>query len=271
MRIALIHDVFLGPDGPARLTDVLAQAARGGATLAILPELPLNRWCPATPEPDDADAEPPGGSRATAQLDAARAAGIGLIGGTLVLDGERRNRALVIDEGGSLVGTYDKIHLPDEPGFHEVDHYRPGETAATPFEVAGLRFGVQVCSDINRLSGAQLLAAAGAEAVLVPRATERASWARWRLSMRANAVTNAVYVLSANRPGPEVGIGGPSVAIDPDGEVFVESEDPVSLVDLDPEHVTAARKGYPGYLPYPASVYAAGWSALHSSQSSATE
>lgn len=268
MKVALMREVFLGAlDSSGRLPaleEALTTAARQGAQLAVLPELPLNRWCPATPEPDPADAEPPEGARAQAQARAAREAGIALVGGSLVLDGERRNRALVWDAKGRPVGRYDKVHLPDEPGFHEVDHYRPGVEPPRRLDLAGLAFGLQLCSDANRPVGTQLLAAQGVHAVLVPRATERATWERWRLALRANALMGACYVLTVNRPGPELGvlIGGPNLAVDPQGQVMVEEDEPLTVVDLDLGLVEAARAGYPGYLARPADLYAKGWAAL---------
>ena len=49
--------------------------------MAVLPELPLNRWAPATPEPLDQDAEEPQGARYQAMAGASSTAGIALLGG----------------------------------------------------------------------------------------------------------------------------------------------------------------------------------------------
>ena len=128
----------------------------------------------------------------------------------------------------------------------------------------GLRFGVQICSDINRPEGSHLLGALGAEAIFNPRATERQTYPRWRVVFIANALTSTAYVLSVNRPAPEQGvlIGGPSIAVAPDGEVLVETTDPVALVRLERSRVERARREYPGYLPVRADLYARGWSRL---------
>lgn len=109
--------------------------------------------------------------------------------------------------------------------------------------------------------GCQLLAAAGTEAILVPRATPPESWERWKLVLRANAVTCAAWVVSVNRPRPEgdARIGGPSVVIAPDGRVVVETTEPVVTAVLDVAAVETARRGYPGYLARPAGLYAEAW------------
>ena len=71
LTIALISEVFWEPDGTARLADRLREAADRGADLAVLPELPLNPWSPASKDARDDDAEPMDGPRATAQREAA--------------------------------------------------------------------------------------------------------------------------------------------------------------------------------------------------------
>jgi N-carbamoylputrescine amidase len=264
LTVALISDVFWQPDGIGRLRDRLDEAARRGADLAVLPEIPLNAWSPATKEPRDDDAEPMDGPRATAQAEAAAEAGIGLVGGIIHRDsamGTRTSRALVFDRQGKLVSTYEKLHLPEEPGFWETSHYEAGKATAQRIDAFGLPVGIQICSDNNRPEGTHLLAAQGAMAVIVPRASEEKTYQRWKVVFRANAMTSACYVLSVNRPDPEAGvlIGGPSVAVDPSGEVVLETTDTVSLAHLDAEAVQRARAAYPGYLPVRAAIYANGW------------
>jgi N-carbamoylputrescine amidase len=264
LTVALISEVFWEGDGVARLRERLGEAADRGADLAVLPELPLNAWRPATKDPADEDAEPMGGPRMTAQAEAVREAGIGLVGGIIHRDaatGRRTSRALVFVRSGELVATYEKLHLPEEPGFWETSHYEPGTEAPQRIDDFGIPVGVQICSDINRPEGSHLLAAQGAMAVLAPRASEERTYPRWRVVFRAIALTSCCYVLSVNRPDPEQGvlIGGPSIAVDPAGQVTVETTDPIALVTLDAAVVRKARAAYPGYLPVRARVYADAW------------
>lgn len=267
LTVALISEVFWQPDGPVRLRQRLAEAAERGADLAVLPELPLNPWSPATQQPNDADAEPMDGPRAGAQAAAAAEAGIGLVGGIIHRDpatGRRTSRALVFDATGELRATYDKLHLPEEEGFWETSHYEPGTEAPEPIEAFGVPIGLQLCSDNNRPQGTQILAARGAVAMINPRATEERTYQRWKLVFRANALTSCCYVLSVNRPDPEHGvpIGGPSVAIDPRGEAVLETTDRIAIVTLDRAAVERARRVYPGYLPVRARLYADAWAAI---------
>jgi N-carbamoylputrescine amidase len=269
LTVALVSEVFWEPDGHVRLRERLAEAAGRGADLAVLPEIPLNPWRPASKEPVDADAEPMDGPRATAQAAAAAEAGIGLVGGIIHRDaatGRRTSRALVFDRVGTLVATYEKLHLPEEPGFWETSHYEPGDEPPERIDAFGLPVGVQICSDTKRPQGAHLLGAKGAMAVLIPRATEEKTYQRWKLVFRANALTSSVYVLSVNRPGPEEGVllGGPSIAVDPNGDVLLETTDRMGLVTLDATVVDRSRTDYPGYLPVRARLYADAWGKIAS-------
>ncbi len=262
--IALITDVFHDDPEGQRLDARLAEAKAGGAELAVLPELPLDPWAPASQEWSDDDAEPPDGPRQRRQAAAARSAELAVLGGAIVRDpvnGRRHNTVILFDASGREVAAYRKAHLPDEEGFWETHHYEPGGEAPAVIQALSMPIGIQICSDVNRPEGSHQLAALGAEAIFAPRATPRESYPRWRLVLRANAVTSAVYVISVNRTGPERGvpIGGPSVVIGPDGSVVVETEDPIGLATLERSAVLRARREYPGYLPVRADLYAAGW------------
>ena len=263
LAVALISEVFWEADGPIRLRQRLAEAADRGVDLAVLPELPLNPWSPATKQVREEDAEPMDGERVLAQSEAAAEAGIGLIGGIIhrAEDGRRTSRALAFDNTGGIVATYEKLHLPDEEGFWEPSHYDVGDAPPRRIDAFGLPIGIQLCSDNNRPEGTHLLGAQGVVAMINPRSTEEATYQRWKTVWIANALTSCCYVLSVNRPEPEQGvlIGGPSVAIGPRGEVLVETTDRMAIVTLDTSVVHAARRGYPGYLPVRAGLYAAAW------------
>jgi predicted amidohydrolase len=264
MKIALITEVFHGENAEGRLRDVLREAVDAGAALAVLPELPLDPWFPATRTVRDQDAEPPDGRRHRLLEKSAREQGVGILGGAVVVDpetGQRFSTALVFDPEGRLAATYRKVHLPEEDGFWEATHYEPGTEPPAVIDAFDVPLGVQLCSDVNRPVGCHVLGALGAEVILAPRCTPLETYERWKLVLRANAVTSCAYVISTNRPLPESGvdIGGPSIAIAPDGEVIAEMTDRVSVVSVDHDRVQRARGEYPGYLPVDATLYADAW------------
>jgi predicted amidohydrolase len=262
-----VTEVFCDdPDGAA-LSRVLTEAKKRGAEVAVLPELPLNGWAPASKIAQDADAEEPDGPRQTAMSAAAASVGIALVGGAIVRDpatGARHNTALLYASDGACLARYRKVHLPEEDGYWETSHYRPGSEGPTVVDALPLAVGLQICSDVNRPQGFQLLAAQGAEVVFAPRATPPGTYERWELILRANAIMSGSYVVSTNRPRPERGasIGGASLAIDPFGAVVARSTGPVEVVELRRDVVDAARREYPGYLKRFPALYAEAWGRL---------
>jgi predicted amidohydrolase len=261
--VALVSEVFYDADGRERLDSLLTEARRRGAELAVLPEIPLHAWSPATREMRREDAEAPLGTRHQQLAQAARAAGLALLGGSIVEEPRlgRRNRALLFARDGQLLTTYDKAHLPQEPGFWEQDHYGVGDTPPRPVEVDGFPVAIQLCSDLNRPEVSHALAAAGALAILGPRATDPGGWERWRLVLRATALTACCYVVSVTRPRPEGGVplGGPSFVAAPDGTVALETHDDLALISLERGAVARARQGYPGYLAVRPELYRRAW------------
>ena len=269
LTVALVHDVFFEDDGAERLLRRLVEAREAGAALALLPELPLQAWIGSSRIAREEDAEPPAGPRQRLLASAAREAGITLVGGAIVREAGRRfNRGLLFDSRGELLATYDKLHLPSEEGFWESDHYEPGLADPAAIEACGFRIGMQICSDVQRPAGCNLLGARGAELIVVPRATPGASFERWRTVLRANAVTSGTYLVSVNRPAGRdvVAMGSPSIAIAPDGTVLAETTEPISTVVLERATVAAARADYPGYLAVRADVYARAWADVASRQ-----
>ncbi|MCP4901478.1 MAG: carbon-nitrogen hydrolase family protein [bacterium] len=267
IRVALITEVFF--DNEDRLLKSCLKEAKGqGAELAVLPELPLNPWSPATKSPRKDDEEQPGGWRQTMFGEAAAEVEIAVLGGAIQADPEFNNRrfntALLFDASGSLIGSYRKTHLPEETGYWETSHYEPADEPPRVMTGLPISLGVQICSDANRPQGTHLLSAQGADVVFNPRATPVETYERWNLVLRANAVTSACYVISVNRPRPEfdVDIGGPSLAIAPDGEVLLETTDQVAVVTIERERLEKAKANYPGYLPERAQFWVEGWSEL---------
>lgn len=262
LTIALISDVFVGEGAFGQLVDRLREAKSGGAELAVLPEIACNPWSPATKQPQDDDAEPLGGPRCKLQQSAAKEVGIGLIGAAILTSGDTRfNTCLFWDERGELLGTYQKHHIPEEEGFWETSHYVAGVEGFPVFDFRGWKIGIQICSDMNRPQGSHILAASGAEIIIGPRASEHATYEKWRPVWIANALTTGCYICSVNRPAPEQGVllGGASIAVSPDGTVVVESCDAITLFTARQNTIEQARIDYPGYLPCRKELYERGW------------
>ncbi|MBC8326654.1 MAG: acyltransferase, partial [Verrucomicrobia subdivision 3 bacterium] len=83
------------------------------------------------------------------------------------------NTAAIIDADGALLGTYRKMHIPDDPLYYEKFYFTPGDASENSFrawETAFGKIGVLICWDQWYPEAARLTALAGAEIILIPTA-----------------------------------------------------------------------------------------------------
>jgi N-carbamoylputrescine amidase len=223
----------------------VGEAAAQGAKLILLQELHNGAYfCQheSVAEFDRAEAIPGPTSERLGRL--AKQHGVVIVGSIF----ERRaaglyhNTAVVLEADGRLVGKYRKMHIPDDPGFHEKFYFTPGDLGFHPIDTSVGRLGVLVCWDQWYPEAARMMALAGAELLLYPTAigwdpddtSEEMDRQRnaWMLSHRGHAVANGLPVLSCNRvghePSPLGGSGirfwGSSHVLGPQGEFLAEAD-----------------------------------------------
>lgn len=184
------------------------------------------------------------------------------------------NSAAVIDADGMLLGVYRKMHIPDDPLYHEKYYFTPGEMyqhdeARPPsgFRVFRTKFatiGVLICWDQWYPEAARITSLMGAQILLYPTAIgwhpkEKTEWGAaqadaWRTAQRAHAIANGVYVAAVNRVGFEAEPGtdgleffGHSFICDPFGQVIAEAgTSPTILVaECDPKRIEYTRRNWP--------------------------
>src|SRR3954464_8072636 len=73
------------------------------------------------------------------------------------------NTAAIIDADGSLLGIYRKMHIPDDPLYHEKFYFTPGDTGFRAWQTRYAKIGVLICWDQWYPEGARLTALQGAE------------------------------------------------------------------------------------------------------------
>lgn len=220
----------------------IREAAGCGARLVLLEELHTTRYFCQHEDPACFDRAEPIPGATTERLGRLAAELSVVIVASLF---ERRaaglyhNTAVVLDRDGSLAGRYRKMHIPDDPGFHEKYYFTPGDLGFTPIDTAVGRLGVLVCWDQWYPEAARLMALAGAQVLLYPTAIgwdprdEEAERERqrdaWITIQRAHAVANTVPVLVCNRTGdepdpdgstPGIQFWGSSFAAGPQGEIL---------------------------------------------------
>ena len=128
------------------------------------------------------------------------------------------NTAVIIDADGSLLGSYRKMHIPDDPLFYEKFYFTPGDLGFRAWQTRYGKIGVLICWDQWYPEAARLTAMQGAEILFYPTAIgwhpkEKAEYGTnqhgaWETIQRAHAVANGCFVAVANRIGLEQPIGG---------------------------------------------------------------
>ena len=207
----------------------LSRAARGGASLCVLPEMfqtpiDLNILASRSEEPE--------GPTLTRMCEAARKKGLYLVAGSFCERMEDRyyNSAYVIDSEGEVLGVHRKIHLFDvyfdDLRVEESKVISPGRVplvVQTPF----CRLGVAVCYDVRFPEIFRYFEERGVEVAALPAAFSRPTGeAHWHLIMRSRAVDYQVF-LAAACPGRDENAAfvtfGHSLVVDPWGEIAAEA------------------------------------------------
>ena len=246
LRVALVQESNQGSreDNLARIESRIAEAASEGARLVLLQELHNGAYfCQheSVVEFEQAESIPGPSTDQLGQI--ASKHGVVIVGSLF----ERRaaglyhNTAVVLETDGRLIGKYRKMHIPDDPGFHEKFYFTPGDLGFTPVDTSVGRLGVLVCWDQWYPEAARLMALAGAELLLYPTAIgwdpddpedeQLRQREAWILSHRGHAVANGLPVLSCNRvghePSPTTGNGirfwGNSHVLGPQGEFLARA------------------------------------------------
>ncbi len=150
------------------------------------------------------------------------------------------NSAAIIDATGELLGIYRKMHIPDDPLYHEKFYFTPGDLGFRAWQTRFGRIGVLICWDQWYPEAARLTALAGADLILIPtaigwhpseKATEgEAQHNSWQTIQRSHAIANGCFVAAANRTGHETPLGGDglefwgqSFIVAPSGKIIAQA------------------------------------------------
>src|SRR5437763_3633187 len=123
-KIALVQ-MRCGPDPEtnfARAIDFIRDAAKERARIVCLPELFRSQYfCQTEDHKNFALAEEVPGKSTSALADVARKLGLVIVASLFEKRsaGLYHNTAVVIDSNGKLLGKYRKMHVPDDPLYHE--------------------------------------------------------------------------------------------------------------------------------------------------------
>ena len=202
-------------------TNGIRKAVLGGAQLIALQELHLGPYFCQTENTARFDlAEPVPGPATEAFGSLARELNVVIVASIFErrASGLYHNTAVVLDRDGSLAGKYRKMHIPDDPGYHEKYYFTPGDLGFHPIATSVGRLGVLVCWDQWYPEAARLMALHGAELLIYPTAI---GWEQgvsevegalmldaWTTIQRSHAIANALPLISVNRIGFEPAFSG---------------------------------------------------------------
>lgn len=181
-------------------------------------------------------------------------------------NGLYHNTAIIIDSNGKILGTYRKMHIPDDPAFYEKYYFTPGDLGFKAFQTKTGKIGTLICWDQWYPEGARLTALQGATTLFYPTAIgwhpyEKEQYGRaqrdsWITIQRSHAIANGVYVASANRVGFEKTVEtqaglecwGSSFICDPQGVMLAEAstdKEEILIAEVDLTHLEDVRRNWP--------------------------
>jgi N-carbamoylputrescine amidase len=243
-------------------------AAAKGAQIICLPELFRSQYFCQTEDHKNFDlAEEIPGPSTSALGEVARQTGALIIASLFEKRsaGLYHNTAAIIDADGKLLGKYRKMHIPDDPLYHEKFYFAPGDLGFQAWPTRRGKLGVCICWDQWYPEAARLTALHGAEIIFYPTAIGwhpsekkefgKAQHSAWETIQRGHAIANGCYVAVANRVGHEAPAGGDGIEFwgqsfvcGPDGEIIVKGskdQEEVLMADVSWARVNEQRTHWP--------------------------
>ena len=248
-RVALVQ-MRCGPEPEKnfdRAVEFVRRAAKDGAKIVCLPELFRSQYFCQTEEHKYFElAEEIPGKSTSALGEVARELGVVIVASLFEKRraGVYHNTAAIIDADGNLLGKYRKMHIPDDPLYHEKFYFTPGDLGFQAWATARGKIGVCICWDQWYPEAARLTALRGAEIIFYPTAIgwhprEKAEFGEaqhsaWETIQRGHAIANGCYVAVANRVGHETPAGGEGIEFW--GQSFICGPDGAILAKGSVEH-----------------------------------
>ncbi len=242
----------------------MRQASDQSCQLVVFPELALTTFFPRW-YLDDVPAELNSyyetempGLETQRLFDEAKSLGIGFYLGyaELTSEGQRFNTSVLVDEVGSLVGKYRKVHLPgheehepERPFQHlERRYFEEGPDGFSVWEAFGGVMGMALCNDRRWPETYRVMGLQNVEMILIgyntpmhyapdPSQNPLQSFHN-HLVMQAGAYQNGTWVVGVAKGGVEEGVDSlaESVIIAPSGQIVAQaqtSDDELLVADCD--------------------------------------
>ena len=217
----------------------IEEASRRGAQIVCLQELYRTKYFPQEEKQDVsqlAETIPGESTRAFSEL--AKKNKIVIIAPIFEKhsNGKYYNSAVIIDADGKILGSYRKVHVPNDPFFYEKNYFEAGDSGYSVHKTHYASVGVLICYDqwfpeparINALNGAEIIFYPTAIGWIKGYTSPDGDWHdAWKTVQRATAIMNGVHVAAVNRVGEEgqLKFWGGSFVCDSFGKVLKEASD----------------------------------------------
>jgi NAD+ synthase len=211
----------------ATMLEMRRKANDAGADLLLCPELQVIGY-----PPEDLVLKPEFVRRTMETteklIEATVEPGPAMLIGTVIAEGGLNYNAVILADGGRVIGRTLKRELPNYGTFDEKRIFVPGPLPE-PIEFRGVKIGVPICEDIWQEVVCAHLAEAGAEFLLVPNGSPYEldkDDKRYQL-VRNRALQTGLPIAYLNRVGgqDELAFDGSSFVVHPDGERVVQMPD----------------------------------------------
>jgi len=176
-------------------------------------------------------------------------------------EGKYYNSAVVIDENGTIMPPYRKVHVPHDPLFYEQNYFTGGDSFRI-YSCGPVKIAVLICYDQWFPEAARAVTLMGADIIFYPTAIgwikgledpAEGDWrVAWETVQRGHAISNGIYVAAVNRWGTEgdLTFWGSSFVCDSFGNIVARAasdRDEVVIADVSLELNEKVRSGW-GFL-----------------------
>ena len=270
MKLALLQSKAFPTkaESLAHHVDLIKRAAAKGAQVICTQELFLTPYFCDVQDPDRFDlAEPIPGPTTDTLTELAALLGVVIIASLFEerATGLYHNTAAIIDADGTLLGTYRKNHIPQDPGFEEKFYFTPGDQGYPIWDTKFGKLGILICWDQWYPEAARLIALKGAEVIFYPTAIGwlpeekeelgTAQHCAWETVQRGHAVANGCHIAAINRIGTEnvntdqaIEFWGQSFIANPYGQIVAkapEGSEHILHYEIDPKTSENFRRIWP--------------------------
>ena len=249
---------------------MVADAAKAGAHVVVLPEFSMTGYFAHQPKADWGEKEPlpesiPHGDSCRLFAELAKDNGVFVLGslyergglGFRKQKGVRFATAVLFDPNGNAGAAYRRQHVG---AGNESDYFERGNSDYPVFGLPNAAVAIATGYDQWFPELARIAALKGAEILLYPTATGENlreggsdSPEAWKTVLRSHAITNGIFVATANRVGTEGSMTffGGSQIIAPSGAILAQGtadQEEIVSADIDRDAVEQWRERFPFLL-----------------------